>query len=67
MKRLTETALVVAIEAEQTLVAANRELIARFEQKIQTTLDRPYCRISALASTQHVRQTLIEAPQSKTV
>ncbi len=28
------------IEAEQALVNANRELIERFEKKIQTTLDR---------------------------
>ena len=28
------------IEAEQALVAANRELITRFEQKIQSTLAR---------------------------
>ena len=28
------------IESEQRLVAANRELIARFEQKIATTLAR---------------------------
>ena len=28
------------LEAEQRLVAANRELIARFEQKIATTLAR---------------------------
>ena len=28
------------IEAEQALVAANRELIARFEKKIQATLTR---------------------------
>ena len=28
------------IEAEQTLVAANRELITRFEKKIQATLAR---------------------------
>lgn len=28
------------IETEQRLVAANRELIARFEQKIATTLAR---------------------------
>ena len=33
-------AIVAEIEAEQALVAANRELIARFEQKIQTTLAR---------------------------
>ncbi|MDZ4164160.1 MAG: N-6 DNA methylase [Smithellaceae bacterium] len=32
--------LVAEIEAEQALVAANRELIARFEKKIQATLAR---------------------------
>jgi len=32
--------LVAEIEAEQALVAANRELITRFEQKIQATLAR---------------------------
>ena len=36
----TQQAIVAEIEAEQTLVAANRELIARFEQKIQATLAR---------------------------
>ena len=36
----TQQAIVAEIEAEQALVAANRELIARFEQKIQTTLAR---------------------------
>ncbi len=36
----TQRAIVAEIEAEQTLVAANRELIARFEQKIQATLAR---------------------------
>jgi type I restriction enzyme M protein len=36
----TQQALVAEIEAEQALVAANRELIARFEQKIQATLAR---------------------------
>lgn len=36
----TQQAIVVEIEAEQALVAANRELIARFEQKIQATLAR---------------------------
>ncbi len=33
-------AIVAEIEAEQALVAANRELITRFEQKIQATLAR---------------------------
>jgi type I restriction enzyme M protein len=36
----TQQAIVAEIEAEQALVAANRELITRFEQKIQTTLAR---------------------------
>jgi len=37
---VTQQAIVAEIEAEQALVAANRELIARFEKKIQTTLAR---------------------------
>ena len=36
----TQQAIVAEIEAEQALVAANRELIIRFEKKIQTTLAR---------------------------
>ena len=36
----TQQAIVAEIEAEQALVAANRELITRFEQKIQITLAR---------------------------
>jgi type I restriction enzyme M protein len=36
----TQEAIVAEIQAEQALVAANRELIIRFEQKIQTTLAR---------------------------
>ncbi len=36
----TQKAIVAEIEAEQALVAANRELIARFEKKIQATLAR---------------------------
>ena len=36
----TQQAIVAEIEAEQLLAAANRELIARFEQKIQATLAR---------------------------
>jgi type I restriction enzyme M protein len=35
-----QRAIVVEIEAEQELVAANRELIERFEKKIQGTLGR---------------------------
>jgi len=37
---LLQKAIVAEIEAEQALVAANRELIARFEKKIQATLSR---------------------------
>ncbi|MFZ1403023.1 MAG: restriction endonuclease subunit S, partial [Anaerolineae bacterium] len=36
----TQQAIVAEIEAEQALVAANRELIARFERKIQAALAR---------------------------
>jgi type I restriction enzyme M protein len=36
----TQRAIVAEIEAEQALVAANRELITRFERKIQATLAR---------------------------
>jgi type I restriction enzyme M protein len=36
----TQQAIVAEIEAEQALVAANRELISRFEKKIQTALAR---------------------------
>ena len=36
----TQQAIVADIEAEQALVAANRELIARFEQKIHAILAR---------------------------
>jgi type I restriction enzyme M protein len=35
-----QLAIVAEIEAEQALVAANRELVTRFEQKIQSTLAR---------------------------
>jgi type I restriction enzyme M protein len=36
----TQQSIVAEIEAEQALVAANHELIARFEKKIQATLAR---------------------------
>jgi type I restriction enzyme M protein len=36
----TQQAIVAEIEAEQALVAANRELLARFEKKIQAALAR---------------------------
>ncbi len=37
---MTQQQIEAKIEAEQALVAANRELITRFEQKIQATLAR---------------------------
>jgi type I restriction enzyme M protein len=36
----TQRAIVAEIEAEQALVAANRELIARMEKKIKTVIER---------------------------
>jgi type I restriction enzyme S subunit len=36
----TQRAIVAEIEAEQALVDANKQLIARFEAKIKTTIDR---------------------------
>jgi len=36
----TQQAIVAEIEAEQALVAGNRELVARFEKKIRATLTR---------------------------
>ena len=36
----TQQAIITEIEAEQSLVAANRELIVRFQKKIQATLAR---------------------------
>jgi type I restriction enzyme M protein len=36
----TQRAIVAEIEAEQGLVSANRDLITRFEKKIQATLAR---------------------------
>jgi type I restriction enzyme M protein len=46
----TQRAIVAEIEAEQALVAANRELITRFEQKIQATLARVWGEEAAAAS-----------------
>jgi type I restriction enzyme M protein len=36
----TQRAIVAEIEVEQALVNANKQLIARFEAKIKTTLNR---------------------------
>jgi type I restriction enzyme M protein len=48
----TQQAIVSEIEAEQTLVAANRELVARFEQKIQITLARVWGEEEIVAVTE---------------
>ena len=36
----TQRAIVAEIEAEQTLVAANRELIRRMDAKVKAAIDR---------------------------
>ena len=36
----TQASIIAEIEAEQTLVAANRDLIERFEKKIHETIER---------------------------
>ena len=48
----TQQAIVAEIEAEQALVAANRELITRFEKKIQATLERIWGEDKAVDSRQ---------------
>jgi type I restriction enzyme M protein len=48
----TQQAIVAEIEAEQALVAANRELIARFEKKIQATLARVWGEETCQGETQ---------------
>jgi len=47
----TQQAIIAEIKAEQALVAANRELVARFEKKIQATLARVWGE-DALAPTE---------------
>jgi type I restriction enzyme M protein len=49
----TQQAIVAEIEAEQALVAANRELITRFEQKIQATLARIWGEADAPATPEN--------------
>jgi type I restriction enzyme S subunit len=46
----TQQVIVAEIESEQALVAANRELITRFEQKIQATLARIWGEAAPAAS-----------------
>lgn len=54
------------IEAEQTLAAPNRELIARFEKKIQATLARIWGeeQKSALAGRRETGITKRQKPRS---
>ncbi len=51
----TQRAIVAEIEAEQALVAANRELITRFERKIQATLARVWGEESPVSSETSAR------------
>ncbi|MFM8420111.1 MAG: N-6 DNA methylase [Verrucomicrobiota bacterium] len=48
----TQRAIVAEIEAEQALVGANRELITRFEKKIQATLARVWGEEAPAASAE---------------
>ena len=48
----TQQAIVAEIETEQALVAANHELIIRFEKKIQATLARVWGEVSHLTCPQ---------------
>lgn len=48
----TQRGIVAEIEAEQALVGANRELIARFEKKIQATLARVWGEEAPAASAE---------------
>jgi len=52
---VTQRAIVAEIEAEQALVAANRELIARFEKKIQVTLARVWGEVEPPSVDPHCR------------
>lgn len=51
----TQQAIVAEIEAEQALVAASRELIVRFEKKIQATLARVWGEEISLGETMEGR------------
>ena len=62
----TQQAIVAEIEAEQALVAANRELIARFEKKIQATLARVWGEdVPAVEPTKAVNPSIDEPSKAK--
>ncbi len=62
----TQQAIVAEIEAEQALVAANRELIARFEKKIQATLARVWGEdVPAVEATRAVNPSIDEPSKAK--
>ena len=56
----TQQAIVAEIEAEQALVAANRELIARFEKKIQATLARVWGEDAPAAQMDRIMGAAVE-------
>ncbi len=58
----TQQAIVAEIEAEQALVAANRELIARFEKKIQATLARVWGEDAPVAEVAQTTNPRIDDP-----
>ena len=57
----TQRAIVAEIEEEQAMVGANRNLIARFERKIQSTLARLWGEADALVSATGDSQHLVQA------
>jgi len=58
---VTQQAIVAEIEAEQALVNGNRELITRFEQKIQTTLARVWGEAKSTLCCAHSYSISLEA------
>ncbi len=61
----TQQAIVAEIEAEQALVASNRELIARFEKKIQATLARVWGEDEPLATGGVMQSRVVGGESSK--
>ena len=63
----TQQAIVAEIESEQALVAANRELIARFEKKIQATLARVWGEDVPVAEDTKTSNSSIDEPSKPKV
>ena len=53
----TQQAIVAEIEAEQALVAANRELVARFETKIEAAIARVWGKAKAALGSEDAPTT----------